>query len=269
MSKLMFISDLDGTLLSHGTTICEQSLEAIRNEKDNVTFCVATGRHIGEVTKTLALQKDAKYIITSNGNEIYEVENGDTLKKIYTGATITTEIAEKALAIAKKYKAYHIISTSDTYYCENKDATMVEEEKQFGIYHEEIDSILNYIKENKDAVLKIIFFIKSDELKALYNELVEKIGEVADVTTSSAVSIEINMKGVSKGSAISFLKNHLQEEELVMACVGDNGNDISMIEPCHYSFAMEKGIDELKNKANEIVPTVGHAFRRFVQLHSK
>lgn len=270
MKHIIFISDLDGTLLVSNKKVCKTSMEVIRNAKEQLTFCVATGRHIEEVTTTLALHKDAKFIITSNGNEIYEVGPNEALTKIYAGSTITQEIARQATHLAQKYNVYRIAGTSNRYLCENKDSILYLTEKWFGMHHEKIASIESYINQGEENVLKIIFIARPSVIKKLYNELHDALGMVADIAFSSTMSIEINMKGVTKGAAIRFLKQYIQaDEQTIFACVGDNGNDISMIDSCHYSFAMRGGMAELKAMVTEVVPTVGHAVSRVLVLREK
>ena len=65
-------------------------------------------------------------------------------------------------------------------------------------------------------------------------------------------SLEINHQGVSKGRAVKALADYygIKREEIV--CIGDNENDISMIEYAGLGVAMGNAIDQVKALADYI-----------------
>ena len=72
---------------------------------------------------------------------------------------------------------------------------------------------------------------------------------------SGSRSVEINNRGVSKGRGVKALADYygFKREEIV--CIGDNENDISMIEYAGLGVAMGNAIDEVKELADYITDT--------------
>ena len=98
-----------------------------------------------------------------------------------------------------------------------------------------------------------------------------KIEKLSNVVTfaSGGHSLEINCKGVSKGNAVKVLakKFGINREEVI--CIGDNENDISMIEFAGLGIAMGNAIDKVKDAADYITDTnknngVGKAIEKFI-----
>ena len=85
-----------------------------------------------------------------------------------------------------------------------------------------------------------------------------KIEKLSNVVTfaSGGHSLEINCKGVSKGNAVKVLakKFGINREEVI--CIGDNENDISMIEFAGLGIAMGNACDSIKKYANEITTSI-------------
>jgi hydroxymethylpyrimidine pyrophosphatase-like HAD family hydrolase len=76
-------------------------------------------------------------------------------------------------------------------------------------------------------------------------------------------------KGVSKGNAAAFLANcfGINRDEII--CIGDNENDISMIEYAGMGIAMENGTDEAKKAAKFVTRSnndsgVAYAVKKFI-----
>lgn len=76
---------------------------------------------------------------------------------------------------------------------------------------------------------------------------------------------------VSKGNAVKHLAEKLGFEREEVMCIGDNGNDLSMIEYAGCGIAMENSIPELKAAADIVTTSnnedgVAHAIRtQFLQ----
>ncbi|MGM9987190.1 MAG: HAD-IIB family hydrolase [Bacillaceae bacterium] len=265
MNKVMFISDLDGTLIQHnekGQHVCEQSMAVIREQIANgMTFCIATGRHVADVICHEELPEVASYIIANNGGEVYKVVDGE-LEKIYQGKTVPVQVVKEMFAIAKEYAVYRTVATANSYICENGQ----ENHLDFDIRSEEVTSIVEGMENGEFEATKISFVGHAKVVEDLRDVLVHYYSDFFDITISAEICLDINAKGITKGNGIEFLKRHLQvQADTIIGAVGDNGNDISMTTVTNYSFAMKNGSQELKNNVDYIVDTVGEAIETVVE----
>ena len=89
--------------------------------------------------------------------------------------------------------------------------------------------------------------IKKKVLKSLSNEFDE-----LKITSSGKDNIEINISSANKGNGLEKLVNILGIRLEEVAAIGDNNNDIEMIERSGLGIAMGNAIDEIKNKAGYV-----------------
>ena len=131
-----------------------------------------------------------------------------------------------------------------------------------------VQDIYEYIKENNDDVIKIII---CDEYEPVFKSILKRIDEVKDIEIldvshmsrkiiqngSEEVSIEyfyteISEKDVDKWNAIEFLLNKLNIKKEEVIAIGDNANDIKMIENAGIGIAMKGSYPKVLEVADEI-----------------
>lgn len=259
VNKVVFISDLDGTLIHHdeeGGRICEESLTVIREQIANgMTFCIATGRNVADVICHPELAEVASYIIANNGSEVYDARGGE-LQKIFQGKQMPVQIVKELFALAVEHPVYRVIVTPTSYLCENNDEKYLD----FDFRAKSIENAHEMMERGEAEAIKVSFVGQPQVIQDLYDILTHYYADFFDITISANICIDINAKGITKGNGIEFLKQHLQlPEDMIVGAVGDNGNDISMVNATHYSFAMENGIEELRQQVHHVVKTVGEA----------
>ena len=132
-----------------------------------------------------------------------------------------------------------------------------------------VDNMKEYILRDDIKVLKIIGFNNTDPdiLEKVSAELIDK--PTLNVTSSGTNNIEINHIDAQKGIAVKKIAEMLNIPLSQAMTIGDNFNDLSMIQEAGVSFAMENAVDELKQAAKYIADTninsgVGKAIRRAI-----
>ena len=112
-----------------------------------------------------------------------------------------------------------------------------------------------------------LFFTDSEQLRTAWR-LLEESGRFA-VSSSSAVGIELNAKGVDKAEGLFSLGRRLGiAPEQIMAC-GDSGNDLPMLRRAGVGVAMGNASPAVKAAARFVTDTndndgVARALERFV-----
>jgi len=71
--------------------------------------------------------------------------------------------------------------------------------------------------------------------------------------------LDINPEGVSKGAALELMRRRLEVEPADTVAVGDQRNDIEMLQWAARGVAMGNAPDEVKAVANEVTGDVHHA----------
>lgn len=250
MYKAIFL-DLDGTLLDDNKNVSEENKKAIQYAKEKGVYVVLCSGRQKDAVKTFKEMADSsRYIISSNGAQIYDCEKNETL---YT-CTIDKDICE----ILVKY----IIENKYFIRIENDYVRYVNSPKLF-IKHEIVldnqQELFNIINEDKiiqlaigaptkEEIYKVVDFIKSlnrDDIK-IENVFPTEVGE----TKFWAANL-INSNS-SKGNAIYGLCKYLKIDINNVIAMGDDLNDLSMIKTVGLGVAMENALEEVKKVAKEI-----------------
>lgn len=287
--KLIAI-DMDGTLVSKQLKVTKANKEAIQKARENGNIIViATGRSFDEARYTLSEAELDLPLICVNGAEIrsdqwekvtsipipakqyFDVEKAlranDIYYEVYTSEGTYTDNREKAFKVMKD-----IVLTS------NPDATDDDVHKaalrrfKLGIvkYIENYDLLM---KQEGLEVYKVLAFSSEPEKIANSTELLKKIDQLA-VSSSANNNLEITNANAQKGVALEkFAKLHNISLEDTMA-IGDNYNDVSMLEIAGISVAMGNAYDEIKKMAKHVTKTndesgVAYAIENFLEAKKK
>ena len=250
----LVVSDLDGTLLvnSHLPEFNLNSIKKIREK--GVKFWIATGRTIQSTRYILkeldSYNKENEYSILFNGCTI--IENKDNKILYFKG--IEYEIANKIFEIGKKYNVMLLVYTIDACYVwksyenEVKRQEKLDEKLTFMT-----DLNIDFIKEKKIPVTKIIFGSEDNKyLLEIKKELDKIFKDDISISFSSEVYLEINSNNVNKGIALEWLSNYLKININETIAIGDNNNDLSMIEKAGLGICVKNAIDNIKSKAKYV-----------------
>lgn len=252
MYKLI-ASDMDETLLNDNHEICQRNIDLIMKAKEKgVKFVPATGRGFMSIQnnlKTLGLYDEAsEYVISFNGGALSE--NKDNRILLFNGLSFekTKEIFEFGLTCDV---CMHIYTQDRVYvYCLNEsEAQRIQNQKLECVIMEE--NTMDFLKET--PISKILYqntdvpYLMSLEPKM---ESIVK-GECA-VSYSSNRYMEFNKIGVDKGQGLCKLAEILGIDISETIAIGDNYNDMSMLEVAGLSVAAGNAVEDVK-KACDVV----------------
>ena len=252
MSKVQLIAvDMDGTLLDRDhVTVPERNIKALQAASERgVAIAIASGRTwslISDAVEQLGLMD---YAVIANGAAVRDVKHH---QRIYEKSIANAQALEMA-------RAFHRFGLPFELYCagqnmvERGDYELV---KPYCITPESVrifETKTEFVDDFETAlagrnVEKFNLFDVPGERTEAVLDAVRAIGPVA-VANSFKRNMEFAAQGVSKGTALAALAEHMGiTAESVMA-FGDAGNDLEMLAWAGWSFAMENGSDEAKAAA--------------------
>ncbi len=221
--------DLDETLLNSQRRVCECDRAAVAALRERgVKFVPATGRGCNSVQGTLAelglRELKDEYVISYNGGALSE--NAGSRLMYFSGITF-----EQADALFKKGLGYDVclhVYTLDTVYVYNywdhERAYLDGRMEVTEFFERNIDFL------RKQEIVKVIYVnTNQNYLRAIADELSPLCGEL-EVSYSSGRYLEFNRKGVCKGAGLRALAENLGVDMADTIAIGDNFNDLSMIE---------------------------------------
>ncbi len=253
MKYKMIISDVDGTLLDSNHQITEENKKAVKEYMESGgLFSLATGRiekSATDIQKELSIKIP---LILYNGAKIVDLESRSVIYERH----ITEDQAIAAV------KALEISPVSVIIYSEGEGYTP-DFTKNIND-HAEMEGINPVLKEdlmdiNLAKVNKILFAGNNDENDDILfgnflKEYKKLCSDLPFIVRSNKRYLEILPEGVNKGTAVEFLAGYLKIPMKEVICIGDNLNDLEMIQMAGLGIAMGNGHEELKTAADIIAP---------------
>ncbi len=260
MIKLL-ASDIDGTIIDNDNQISSYNIEAIKklNAKD-INFTLCTGKTYFMV-KDFCKQMNAGYGIFGNGTQIINLKTG---KEIIRNV-LNKEDLIKCIDIANKnnlhvhiYVENKIIAQGSLKYMADRNYKLYKENIGFNV----VQDLKQYINTNNLSVLKLIISAEKD-LSNIRQEIlknqnlavmqIKKYNEYKDrVIDKEYEYLDIVPKCVNKYNSLKQLCEYLNIQKDEVMAIGDNINDIAMIENAGVGVAIGGSYDEVEEKATYV-----------------
>lgn len=248
--KLLAI-DLDGTTVNHDIEIRPRVIAAVHAAREKgVWVAIATGRNVPSTRPFVEQLGASGPTICNQGGLIYDFKTERILHKITLDHALACDLAalerEHPTWKAVMYQGDHIYITDPEFFGRMGSLVGWQPIPTHDLCH---------VLDGVDAD-KILFTVEPTEAPRALEITRTFVGDRAIVVQSHAMFVEINPLGADKGSGLAWLANHLGiAREQVMA-IGDQGNDLTMIEWAGLGVAMGNGNALTKAAADWIAPSI-------------
>ena len=246
MAIKMIVTDLDGTFYHRDLTYNRKWFNELyyKMKMNNIHFVVASGNQYFQLISFFD-QRDEMSFVAENGG--YIVDKG---VELYANC-ISKEVYHKVLDVVNKYPDINV-----NIVCGKKCAYANQ-----NISDADFNEILNYFPrmirvdnqyEIDDQVMKFALMCDESIADDVADELNQVIDESLSVVTSGHGCIDIIVKGVHKGFAVSQLMDvyNVKPEELM--AFGDARNDLELLKLAGYGFVMANGTDFMKETIGRV-----------------
>ena len=259
-SKVLFVSDLDGTLLTPQAVLRDgdaERLNALTARGIRITYATArTIRSAGNILSDLHFSPDAPPVSLMNG-----VLACDMAKRRYVDcAKFSTGCARELLRRMRESDSYPFIySLADggelmTHYTEVRGPAMQEfmDERKIR-YGKPFVQISDVMDVQGDVIYFCLIAPEADVLRAYH--AVDDVPGIKrtyyeDSYAPGTWYLEIFDEKASKKHAVEFLREYTGAEYIV--CFGDNRNDLPMFEAADFAVAVPNAVQETKDAADDI-----------------
>ena len=254
--------DMDGTLLTNEKKILPETKKALlKAYNKNTIICISTGRAFPAIKKYLDELEINIPLILYNGSRVMMSRESDLL----FNRVIDLETAKKV---------YKIISDKNGTCCFwRNDVCYFNKDNEYTEYYHKLTTINPIIiDEIKDDLFsdinKFIWFGTVENLDIVQKEYLIGV-EGINYFKSHSNLLEIVPTNVSKGNTLKSLieKLGISREEVI--AIGDDENDISMIQFAGLGVAMKNAKESVKNIADFITDSneengVGKVINKFI-----
>lgn len=253
MKYKLIAADCDDTILNSSYTYSQRLKKAIQRYVDKGgKFVIATGRMtegILDYCRDLGLHGE---VITYQGAVTADIDSG----KILDMNTISYEEAAKVAAYLENKGVYFHLYLGDVFIVDKAtERTIGYAEFCKVTYREVHEKLSDFITHNEICPLKLMAFVDPEDTFPLIHELSEHFSHYFIINSSKNFMVEIVPNTVSKGFAVEKLakKYNIKRQEVI--CIGDSGNDVSMLKYAGLSFAVSNGTKEAIDAADMIAPS--------------
>lgn len=255
--KTLFVSDLDGTLLTAKETVSEYSMRLLNKliDEHGVLFTYATARSLNSAAKAVWGLRQNLPVILYNGAIVMEPWNGNKLYNSHFTGTVRADIRR----ILHEYDVWPLVYS----FLGNKERVSwlrgreTEGMKRY-LSRRAGDPRLNPVDspdELKDDEIFYYTYIDAKERTDVLHAVFEKDARFRCIyqqeTYQSDYWLEIMPAGTSKGAAATVLKERLGAEKLV--AFGDALNDRELFRAADEAYAVENADEELKKAATAVI----------------
>lgn len=248
-SKILF-TDLDDTLLDDNKEVCRENREKIAQMlAQGHYFVITTGRPTATgkiVVKELGLTMPGCYMASFNGAVIYDC----AAQRVLVQRAIPLHVAKEIIDEAHKAGIY--------IHSYQQDIILTEE------HSPELDFYIDKVKMEYQLVPDIYSRLYNDPNKLImididgsdrllnFQKEHEEILSPCNVFFSRNEYLEICPKDTDKGSAVKYITEFLGLPPENTVAVGDERNDIPMIQAAHIGVAVANGHPDIKEAADYV-----------------
>ncbi|MBW2060434.1 MAG: HAD family phosphatase [Deltaproteobacteria bacterium] len=272
----LFVTDLDGTLRCTDGGFTSDNLEALEElGAAGVVRAIATGRSLASFQREVQNQFPIDYVIFSSGAGVVKIEGWDLIRKtshrpgdvkMITGLLME---AGHSFMIHKPVPdshifAYHFADVSDTDF---------EWRLSFSTDH---SWPLQGRNEDFGPAAHLVAIVPGSEGVSIYNEIKEKLSGFTVIRTTSpldhrSIWIEIFPQNVSKALTAEWLAQELGISRQDTLFVGNDYNDLDILEWAETSYVVSNSPPELKERFPEVASNnssgVAEAIKSWLASH--
>lgn len=267
-------TDLDGTFLKNDQTISQKNLESLHLMGENgITRVAATGRNLQKTREVISSNIPFDYIVFSSGAGVFDWRTGELLYSQNIPAETVNGLSEYLI---RNQWSFHLFKpVPENHYCwyfRSKNVTP-EFEQYFKFHNSFAEPFPDCTAVNSEACQFLV--IMPNDI-AIFEQLKENIcrtfPDLKIVRTSSPLHtpyiwMEIFHEDVSKGNGVKFI---CEKEQINPACtmgIGNDYNDLELLEFTRFSYLVENSPEELKRRFSVTKSNEENAFSVSVSIH--
>ncbi len=257
MSRIALFTDLDGTLLNSRSKISKENLAALYklNDTDIVRIAI-TGRNLYSATKVLPKDAPLDYLVFSSGAGVYNWATRHIIYQQNLNPRTTKELIDFLLKKNVTFTIHKAIPLTHHFYYVLRDEP--EDFRQRLEYYKEFAEEYKGQRIKVSTCIILMLSPKLKEFQKIKDEIKNKFGRsVSIIRTTSPINhkniwIELYDPMVSKGHTARWIANYLSIDPQNTVGIGNDYNDIELLEYVNYPYVVENAPSELKEKYTPI-----------------
>jgi Cof subfamily protein (haloacid dehalogenase superfamily) len=253
MPYRLLVADIDGTLVNAAREITPPVHAAVAEARARgVRVCLATGRIWPSARPFVeALGADPPAILY-NGGLVYDFVRDE----VWLRAPLPTRHALDVLRILRGHREVQPhLYVDDRVYIPTMTAATDIYQKKDSLRTEPVGDLADWLQADPGRVpMKILMIGERPALEAVVRDI-DGLPYAVNHVFSETIYLEVLPPGVSKGTALAAMAARLGVPREAIVAVGDNLNDLAMIEYAGLGVAMGNAPEALRARADAVAPS--------------
>ena len=272
MSIRLIALDLDGTLLTSGKTISPDDRAAVEEAiARGILVVPVTGRPAQGIPREVLDLPGVRYVVSSNGATIRDIQTGETLLETHLAA----ETALEVLAASDHVTMIREVFRSGVGYLSRRDYDILCERYEGAMLAYVLDTrqvvpgtLEEFLRDDPRPVEELFFLTDSEETKRDLHRTLSALPGIG-FADPFPKDLEVMAGGIDKGEGLRFLLDRLGIDPAEVMAVGDGGSDLPMLRAAGIGIAMGNSLEPVKAGADWVTGTcdengVAQAIRKYI-----
>ncbi|MBA4410970.1 MAG: HAD hydrolase family protein [Bacteroidota bacterium] len=267
-------TDLDGTFLKNDKSISKENLDTLHSlGEKGILRVIATGRNLKKTMEVISADVPFDYIVFSSGAGVYDLKHGKLLYQQNINQDMVQQIVDFLVKLDLNFHLFKPVPENYQCWFHRGSLPCTEFENYFDFHQSHSEPMPVDIPLDSEACQFLVVFPNNPDLfLALKKEIGHRFPEVKVVRTSSPLEtgyiwMEIFHQSVSKGNGVKFICDSLQIEHEYTLGIGNDFNDLDLLEFTNYSYLVANGPPEMKERFLPTTSNEENAFARAVEKH--
>jgi len=267
MNLKMVITDLDGTLLNPDREVSQDDLAALHQlGQREICRVIATGRSVYSFNKVIPDEFPIDFLIFSSGAGVIDWQTKMIINSNSLNVGETSKLIEYLQKNDHDFMVHSIIPENHKFFyhqsgIDNKDFLY-----RIEVYKQHAERIEHRDPDDPSSQFVVIFPPDTKKFEHLVKDLFSfKIIRTTSPFDHKSTWIEIFPENVSKGHAADWLADRLAIPRNDVLSIGNDYNDIDLLDWSGQSYVVANAPDELKQKYQVTQPNHRSAFSTVVK----
>jgi len=251
IAKKIIFTDLDRTLLRDDETLSERNRQALlKLRKEKIMVVIATGRNIFSAKKVLSADFPADFLIFSSGLGIIDWSNQKIIFENHLNKLEIQSVLKILFHHRVDFMLHNIAAENHKFYFWKENDLNPDFAARMELYSSFAKPLILPFKEEKASQFIVILKPQSEKkFERIKSEIrFLKVIRATSPLDHKSIWLEIFPNGVSKGQTANRLCDFLQIKRQNTVGIGNDYNDIDLLNWTAQSFVVTNSPEVLKQK---------------------
>ncbi len=265
-------SDLDGTLFDKNFQITDEDYNSlVKLGQKGIHRAVITGRNFLSAMHVLQEDFPIDYLVFSSGAGIFDWQKKELLHSHYLEDRKVERISALFIKENVDFMIHKIIPHNHKFYYHRSSRYNPDFERRIELYKDYAFPLVPDDHEYDHACQFVAVFGQDH---SLFYRMAAKMNDVKYIRTTSPLDhaslwMEIFPENVSKGHGLQWLCNYLDIPLSASFAIGNDYNDLDMLEYAHLSYVVDNAPKDLKILFHNCPTNTKNGFSTALRNHLK